>query len=160
MPKFKKKTKSKPEIPTSALPDIIFILLFFFMVATKPRPAEAKVEVESPFATQIQVIPEDMESVDIHIGIPKDATYGTEPVLHSEDRFPLPVKEIPQFISAQVQKKLPEKKRAPNLYPNYLIVNLKIDNEVDYGLIDDVEQELRRIGIRHINYDSKKTIEE
>ena len=44
MATFKKKTNTSQEIPTSALPDIIFILLFFFMVATTVRPNEVKVK--------------------------------------------------------------------------------------------------------------------
>ena len=56
MAKFKKKTNTKEDIPTSALPDIIFMLLFFFMVTTVLRETEIKVNQVIPKATQLRKI--------------------------------------------------------------------------------------------------------
>ena len=46
----KKKSNDKPEISTASLPDIIFMLLFFFMVVTVMREQELKVTVSVPQA--------------------------------------------------------------------------------------------------------------
>ena len=54
MSKFsKKRGKSKPEISTASLPDIIFMLLFFFMVVTVLRDATLKVSVSTPNASEL-----------------------------------------------------------------------------------------------------------
>ena len=50
----KKKDKALPAVNTSALPDIVFMLLFFFMVATVMREVDLKVTVNKPQATEIQ----------------------------------------------------------------------------------------------------------
>ena len=44
----KKRGKSSPEVSTASLPDIIFMLLFFFMVVTVLRDSELKVDVATP----------------------------------------------------------------------------------------------------------------
>ena len=55
MAKFNRKGKGgMPAISTASLPDIVFMLLFFFMVATVMRETEQKVEVSVPVATQIK----------------------------------------------------------------------------------------------------------
>ncbi|MFM8960001.1 MAG: ExbD/TolR family protein, partial [Bacteroidota bacterium] len=41
--KLKKKEKPTPAISTASLPDIVFMLLFFFMVTTVMRETDLKV---------------------------------------------------------------------------------------------------------------------
>jgi len=53
MSKFKaKKGKGSPAINTSSLPDIIFMLLFFFMVSTTMREVTVRVQQKMPEATE------------------------------------------------------------------------------------------------------------
>ena len=47
---FTKKSKAKPEISTASLPDIIFMLLIFFMVTTVLRETEVQVRTILPEA--------------------------------------------------------------------------------------------------------------
>ena len=49
----KKRGKAKPEVSTASLPDIIFMLLFFFMVVTKLRDSELKLNVNTPSASEL-----------------------------------------------------------------------------------------------------------
>ena len=71
MAKFRKKGKKEvPAISTSSLPDIIFMLLFFFMVATVMREVTLIVQMTPPKATEIQKL-EDKSLVSyIYIGQP------------------------------------------------------------------------------------------
>ena len=51
MSKFNKKKKGDlPAVNTASLPDIVFMLLFFFMVATVMRDNELKIENNLPAA--------------------------------------------------------------------------------------------------------------
>ena len=55
MSRFKtKKGKGGAAINTSSLPDIIFMLLFFFMVSTTMREVTVRVKQQMPEATEIQ----------------------------------------------------------------------------------------------------------
>ena len=56
MSKFKKKANTKQEIPTSSMPDVVFMLLFFFMVTTKMRETNINVEQHMPQAVQLQTL--------------------------------------------------------------------------------------------------------
>lgn len=147
MRRFGKKTKVSQEIPTSALPDIIFILLFFFMVATKIKKTDLKVDTLIPKAESTKKIDESMERVDLYIGYPMDkATYGSEPVVQAGSDFVSP-QEVKFYIS-KVLGGLPEGKNSPN----NLLIYINGDEEVGMGVVTDVKQELRKIGVRNVNY--------
>jgi hypothetical protein len=77
MGKFNKKTKADTNIPTSALPDIIFMLLFFFMVTTVLREQDLLVEQKIPQATQLQKLQKKSLISYLYLGKPKNpALYG------------------------------------------------------------------------------------
>ena len=53
MSKFKKKKSGgTPGISTASLPDIVFMLLFFFMTATTMKDSDLKIENKLPKANQ------------------------------------------------------------------------------------------------------------
>lgn len=151
MGKFKKKAPLKPEIPTSALPDIIFILLFFFMVTTKMRKADPKVNIQLSDVTQLQDLDETKESLDLYIGVPKDTDrYGEEPVIQVNERFIEP-EEIHQVI-AETLAEMPITRRSKN----NIVVNIRVNEETAMGIVIDLKEELRKSSIRNIHYTSNK----
>ena len=88
MSKFKKKASSKQEIPTSALPDIIFMLLFFFMVTTVMRENTIKVEQRIPPASQLKKIERKSLVSYMYVGKPQAYLvdqFGTEPKIQVND---------------------------------------------------------------------------
>ena len=150
MAKFKKKTNSDPEIPTSALPDIIFMLLFFFMVTTVLRETDLLVENAVPQASQLDKIKKKTLVSYIYIGAPKDefkAKYGTEARIQVNDVIIEP-REIPLFV-AQEKANMIESER------NKIIMSLKVDVDAKMGIVSDVKQELRKAQALKINYSSK-----
>ena len=68
-------------ISTASLPDIVFMLLFFFMVATVLRTEEEKVRVIRPEASELYKIEKKHLIRYVNIGPPMDRRYGTEPVV-------------------------------------------------------------------------------
>ena len=71
MAKFKKDGgRATPAINTSALPDIVFMLLFFFMVATKMRDKEMKVKTQLPTATEVEKLEKKSRLHYIFVGPP------------------------------------------------------------------------------------------
>ena len=75
MGKFKKKTNTSNEIPTAALPDIIFMLLFFFMVTTVLREVTINVKQRIPDATQLRKLQRKSLVSYLYIGEPKKTLY-------------------------------------------------------------------------------------
>ena len=152
MSKFQKKRgKAKPAISTASLPDIIFMLLFFFMVVTVLRDAELKVKVTTPYATELTKLEEKSLVNYLYIGRPEvryQSVYGTSPRLQLGDAFAT-VQDIPLFLEKH-KVKVPENKRAR------ITSSLRVDGEVTMGIVQDVKIKLRKSGQLKVNYSAKK----
>ncbi|TVR78305.1 MAG: biopolymer transporter ExbD [Chitinophagaceae bacterium] len=148
MSKFKKdKGKGKPGINTASLPDIIFILLFFFMVVTVIRELELKVRVTLPQASEITVIEPKSLVSNIYIGPPTRQyveQLGTAPRIQLNDAFSTP-QDIALFVEME-RNKVDER-----LIPA-MTWSLRVDQEVRMGIVSDVKQELRKSDALKINY--------
>ena len=151
MSKFnKKRGKSSPAISTASLPDIIFMLLFFFMVVTVLRDAELKVSVITPTATELTKLEKKSLVNYLYIGRPTkkyQEVYGTAPRLQLGDAFKS-VKDIPLFIE-QHRVRVPENQRKG------ITSSLRVDGQVTMGIVSDVKTELRKAGQLKINYSAK-----
>ena len=147
MGKFGSKSKTTQEIPTSALPDIIFMLLFFFMVTTVMREVTLLVKNGLPNASQIQKLEKKNLVTYIYVGEPKDVErFGEAPRIQLNDALATP-DEIPQFIFEE-KAKLAEADREK------ITVSLKIDRDAKMGIVSDVRQQLREANALKVNYAS------
>ena len=144
MSKFKKGGKRGiPAVNTSALPDIIFMLLFFFMVATTMKEVEMKVDITKPVANQATPI-EDKDNVDfIYIGYPIDAAEGTEPRIQLDDHLAPDVTSVGDWKKSKVRAG----KRVLDI-----VTSLKVDENVGMRIVSDVKEELRDVDALKINY--------
>ncbi len=152
MSKFKKKRgKASPAISTASLPDIIFMLLFFFMVVTVLRDAELKVSVITPQATELTKLEKKSLVNYIYIGKPTvkyREVYGTSPRLQLGDKF-ASKEEIPLFLE-QHKVSVPEQQH------NQIVSSLRVDGGVTMGIVQDVKTQLRKSNQLKINYSAKK----
>ncbi|HNP97035.1 MAG TPA: biopolymer transporter ExbD [Cyclobacteriaceae bacterium] len=145
MSKFRKKTKVKQDIPTSSMPDVVFMLLFFFMVTTELRKTAVDVMQRIPQATQLRKLQRKSLVTNLYIGEPKKSEqFGTEPKIQAEDVFIEP-NDIILWVNRE-KDKLPENER------EQLTVALKVDAEAKRGIIADVETQLRKANARKILY--------
>ena len=145
MSKFKKKTEVKQDIPTSSMPDVVFMLLFFFMVTTQLRETAIDVQQRIPEATQMRKLLRKSLVTNLYIGEPrKIEQFGKEPKIQADDVFIEP-KDIILWVSRQ-RDLLPENEQ------DQMTVALKVDNESKRGIIADVESELRKANARKILY--------
>ncbi|MEP0367701.1 MAG: biopolymer transporter ExbD [Cyclobacteriaceae bacterium] len=150
MSKFKKNTSASQEIPTAALPDIIFMLLFFFMVTTVMRETDIMVKQQLPKASQLTKIERKSLVSYIYLGEPKNTNlYGNEPKIQTNDVF-VDVDDIIQFVN-QEKDKLSEVER------DQITMSMKVDVDVKFGIVSDVQQELREANARRVLYSSIKT---
>ena len=140
-----------PAISTASLPDIVFMLLFFFMVTTKMRDVTLKVKVTSPDATEITKLEKKSLVSYIYIGPPIKAlttVFGTEPRIQLNDSYAT-VSDLKEFIIAERQAR--DEKEVP-----LMTTSLKIDKDTKMGIVSDVKQELRDLNALKINYSTKK----
>ncbi len=150
MSKFRKKQgNSKPEISTASLPDIIFMLLFFFMVVTVMKENPLKVEVIVPSATELEKLERKSLVNHIYIGQPKAQfieSYGTAPRIQLNDML-ADKSQIASFIRMN-RENVSEEER------DYLTTSLRVDKKVTMGIVSDVKTELRRVNQLRVNYSS------
>ena len=155
MSKFKKDGKKEmPAITSSSLSDIVFMLLFFFMVTTQMRETENKVSVKVPEASElVKLERKDLNSY-INIGTPiraLQAQYGTEPRIQLNDSFKTTT-DIRDFIAAERDSKSEADRQ-------FMTVSIRADQDVRMGIVSDVKQELRRCSALKIMYSARKPAE-
>jgi biopolymer transport protein ExbD len=152
MSKFKKSTGGgTPAISTASLPDIVFMLLFFFMVTTVMREVTLLVENKKPYATEVKKLEKKNLVTYVYVGKPKEklrATLGSEPRIQLNDSFAR-LAEIKPFIIEE-RTAINEAERA------LMTVSIKADQNVKMGLISDVKQELRKAEALKLNYSTMK----
>ncbi len=142
MSKFqKKKAETKQQIPTTAMPDIIFMLLIFFMVVTVLREVELQVRVDFTRADNIERIEQKRLVSYVYIGpeILGGGQFG-ETRIQIDDALIHDVHAIRRLM----YDKLMEEPR--------LIVSLRVDENAEMGIVSDVQEELRQAGTLRINY--------
>jgi biopolymer transport protein ExbD len=149
MTKFARKSKGKrPGIPTASLPDIVFMLLFFFMVTTVLRETNLKLNVSPPFASEIKKLEKKSLVSYIYIGKPlQKEVYGTAPRIQLNDAFATKEK-IREFISSE-REKMTEADRKK------MTVSIKCDKNIEMGIVTDVKEELKKASALKVNYSSR-----
>lgn len=149
MSKFKKKgKKGAPAITTASLPDIVFMLLFFFMVVTKMRDSEVMVKIQVPNASELQKLEKKSLVTHIYIGSPVEKyipNFGSAPRIQLNDQF-AEATQIPLFIANEKTKVVRAKDR------DKMTCAMRVDKGVKMGIVTDVKTELRKIDFRKVSY--------
>jgi biopolymer transport protein ExbD len=152
MSKFRKSgSKETPAISTASLPDIVFMLLFFFMVTTTIRDVSLLVKVKMPTATELTKLEKKSLVSYIYVGPPQKQfvkIYGTEPRIQLNDQF-AKVSDIPDYILAERASR--EEAEIP-----FMVTSLKVDEFTKMQIVGEIKMELRKAAALHINYSSRK----
>ena len=139
--------KEIPAISTASLPDVVFMLLFFFMTITTMRDQEVLVQTKLPSATEVQKLEKKSLVSYIYIGQPTkamQAKFGTSPRIQLNDSY-RSTQDILEFVASE-RDKMNENERAQ------MTICLKADENTRLGIITDVKQELRRANALKISY--------
>jgi biopolymer transport protein ExbD len=152
MSKFRKdSSKDLPAISTASLPDIVFMLLFFFMVTTTIRDVSLLVKVQLPSATELTKLEKKSLVSYIYVGPPQKQytkMFGTEPRIQLNDQF-AKVSDIPDYVLAERAAR--DEAEIP-----FMVTSLKVDELTKMQIVGEIKQELRKAAALHINYSSKK----
>lgn len=139
----KKGKREVPAMSTSSLPDIVFMLLFFFMAATTMREVDPLVKVQMPQANEITEL-DKKNLVNIWMGKPMNAAKGEDALKIQLNDKTQEVEDIRNFISATTATK--------GVGPKDIVVNLRVDKEATVGKLTAVKQELRKADALSISY--------
>jgi len=134
--KVNRKTKLSNEIPTASMPDIIFMLLIFFMVTTVLREYDG-LPVELPKATRIEKLKSKRHTA--HLFIDKKGLISIQDKLHNL--------EAVRHVMYEIRASDP-----------MLTVSLKADKAAQMGLVSDIHNELRKADALKLNYSTKTAV--
>ena len=135
--KIQRKTKVSSDIPTASMPDIIFMLLIFFMVTTVLREYSG-IPVELPRAKRIEKLKSKRHTT--HIWISKEGLISIQDKGCKIDN----VRNVMYAIRAA---------------DPLLTVSLKADKSAKMGLISNIHNELRKADALKLNYSTKTAVE-
>lgn len=133
--KFEGKQKVKPDIPMSSLPDIVFLLLIFFMVSSVFKEFSG-LPVTLPNARKIEKLQGKRDVAYMWV--------NKEGAISVDDRF----------VNISDISKIMYKKRIDPLHPLKL-VSMKIDKGTEMGIVTDIQEQLREADALNINYSAK-----
>ncbi|MBR4710337.1 MAG: biopolymer transporter ExbD [Bacteroidaceae bacterium] len=143
---FKKKTsREMPEMNTSSLPDLIFTILFFFMIVTTMREVTLKVKFTTPQGTELEKLGKKSTVSFIYIGPPTDALraqMGSGTRIQLNDRY-AEAREVMDFVAQERQGMTNQAEQT---------ISIKADVRTQMGYITDVKEVLRKSWALRINY--------
>ena len=152
MGKFNKSGgREMPELNTSSLPDLIFTLLFFFMIVVQLRDVTLKVQFKVPQGTELEKLEKKTLVSFIYVGKPTSefiSKMGSDSRIQLNDKF-ADVSEVQDHI-AQERMGMKEEDQP------YMQVSLKMDKDTKMGIITDIKQALRQAYALKINYSALK----
>lgn len=151
MGKFSKnKSKGQPAVSTAALPDIVFMLLFFFMVAAtiKTDNYTQYIKLEKPKGTEMQVLQDKDLIPNIYVGIPNDkyaGQFGTNHILVVNDKPSTSMDVIVPYLNEFKSGVKPEKWKDLN-------VQLTADKSAKMGYVNDIKTQIGYAQIPQMNF--------
>ncbi|MDR0413067.1 MAG: biopolymer transporter ExbD [Dysgonamonadaceae bacterium] len=147
MSKFRKTVaREVPALNTAALPDLIFTILFFFMIVTSMRTVPVRIPFELPEATELQRLKE--KSLLVYIMAGKPAADEAIRIQLNSDFVSL--EELPHRLQAL-------KREVPEDGQEQMTAVLKIDKDTPMGIVNDLKRNLREAGILTIHYSVEKS---
>ena len=148
MAKIRRNDKREmPALNTSSLPDIIFMLLFFFMSVTSMKEVSYKVQIQNPAATELTKLEKKSLVRYIYVGTPTkefQKAFGSETRIQLDDAF-ADKSEIADYI-------INERSAMNESEQGLRTVSIKADKETRMGIIADIKQELRKAYALKISY--------
>lgn len=151
---FRKKTRAIPVISTASLTDIIFILLFFFMVTSTIRLNTSHVKVKLPPAQTVEKRKDDPSVCYVYIGEPQgkqNASLSTDGMAVQVNDDMVAVGNIANAIKA-------ERSKLPKYQQDKFTVSLKIHKDAKMKLVKAVKAQLKAAGATMVDYSGTKVM--
>ena len=140
-----------PTLNVASMPDLIFTVLFFFMIVTHMRSDEVKVRLEVPAGSEVKKLTGHPAIINIYIGRGELREVRGERIPNVQEWLVqlngdiVSPSEIPLRIQAIRGKLSPENAER-------LTVSFRADRHAPMGLVSDVKQALQQAYALKINY--------
>lgn len=152
MSMFGRREHEMPGLNTSSLPDLIFTVLFFFMIVTHMRQVTLKVDYRAPQGKQLTRLTKKSAVSYIYIGKPVQSLPGVSNVetdssgacVQLNDKLATPA-EVMDYVLAEKRRMSAEDQRQ-------MTVSIRADRQVPMGVVMDVKQALRQAKVLRVNY--------
>jgi len=145
MPIIKRKKHEMPGLNTSSLPDLIFTVLFFFMIVTHMRTDTSTLKFKEPQGTQLTAAGQKRHITHLYVGMPESPETHDEAVMVQLADEVLPVEQLSAALSSQM-KDMSEDER------EQFVVSMKADAALPMRVINQVKRSLSKAGVQRINY--------
>ena len=145
----KKESREMPEMNTSSLPDLIFTILFFFMIVTTMREVTLQVKLTVPQGTELEKLEKKSAVSYIYVGPPTDALraqMGSSTRIQLNDRYAEP-REVMDFVAQERQGMANQAEQ---------VISIKADSKTQMGIITDIKEVLRKSWALRINYSATR----
>jgi biopolymer transport protein ExbD len=145
MKKFKTNiNKRETKISTASLPDIVFLLLFFFMVSATMKENDDLVHTQLPEAQNITKAEMKILVKTLIVGVPKNKSFGDQPLITDGHKF-IELSHIVHWANEM-------KSELPDFYRDQMIVLIKADESVNMGVIAVIQEKLKEANARKVIY--------
>lgn len=147
MKNYRKPKNRLPAISTASLPDIVFMLLFFFMTVTTIKNNTLLVDNNLPNAKEVKKLEKKDRIIEIFVGKPSRElaeVLGSEPKIQLDNKL-ANVNDVAPYVLSELSKK-------PDAIRNLVTVSLKVDKDVKVGIVSDIKEELRKVNLLKVNY--------
>lgn len=136
----RKRHHSVPTLNLASMPDLIFTVLFFFMIVTHMRTESPKMKIEIPDGKELTKAEHKRSITNLYIGTDKNG------VSHIQigEKF-IAIEEVGAAVS-NIKRRIPEDEQ------ELFTINIRADKSTPMGVISDVKQELRNAGALNIRY--------
>ena len=152
---FRRREREVPGLNTASLPDLIFTVLFFFMIVTHMRQADLKVQYLVPQGTELNRLTNKSTAQYIYIGPPSkelQSKLGTATIIQLNDHI-VTVDELRDELTKIRQMMSDEDCER-------MVVSIRADRKTELGIIADVKRALREAGALRVNYSAIDTNEQ
>lgn len=148
---YRRRSHDIPELNTASLPDLIFTILFFFMLVTHMRKVAVKVKYQVPQGTELTKLVKKTTITYLYIGTPMSETgqlAGDSLCIQMNDKL-VDVAEIKSYLVKERATMAAEDKKQ-------MSVSIRADKETPMGRIIDIKQSLREANVLNVNYAATK----
>lgn len=141
---FRRRSHRVPALNTSSLPDLVFTVLFFFMIVTHMRKVTLKVKYQTPQGTELTRLTKKTVNTYIYIGAPIGAQDAANSRIQINDKL-VTADEVTDYMAEERKRLSPEDL-------NQMSVTIKSDRNTRMKVITDVKKSLRKANTLRIYY--------
>ncbi len=144
---YRQRSHDIPALNTASLPDLIFTILFFFMLVTQMRKITVKVKYRVPQGTELTRLTKKTTTSYIYVGkqmndlgeVESDSTS-----IQLNDKI-VQMAEIKNYL-------LKERQDMDAIDKKQMMVSIRGDKDTRMGIMIDIKQTLRESNVLNVNY--------